>query len=140
MNPEFIINGTFDTDLSGWTDNSTAPSEVLWNAGAVSFMGMEEGANAVLTQTVNLPHECIDKNFKLSFDISSLNMEADYRGSCFIGSNSDEKKYGEIVIDFSGIYEIMFTDLNVLDLIFTFDMEGVGSSFLLDNVSFREQG
>lgn len=31
--PELIVNGTFDTDLSGWTDASSAPSTVIWSGG-----------------------------------------------------------------------------------------------------------
>jgi len=31
--PELVSNGTFDTDLTGWTDASTAPSVMAWSGG-----------------------------------------------------------------------------------------------------------
>lgn len=48
---ELIVNGTFDTDLTGWTDASTAPSTIEWSDGkAVSVI---DGSNpARLRQTV----------------------------------------------------------------------------------------
>jgi hypothetical protein len=31
--PELVTNGTFNTNLDGWTDASTAPSTMIWSGG-----------------------------------------------------------------------------------------------------------
>src|SRR5210317_1676470 len=34
---ELVTNGTFDTDLSGWTDTSELTGSATWNSGAVDL-------------------------------------------------------------------------------------------------------
>lgn len=47
--PELCVNGTFDTDLTGWTDASTAPSNVTWSSGRAS---LNAGSTARLRQGI----------------------------------------------------------------------------------------
>lgn len=38
LGPELVVNGTFNTDLTGWsTTSSTAPGTVIWNAGVAEI-------------------------------------------------------------------------------------------------------
>lgn len=49
---ELVKNGTFDTDLSFWSDASTAPSTIIWSAGTA--LSQTDGTNAArLRQTIN---------------------------------------------------------------------------------------
>lgn len=48
---ELIVNGTFNTDLSGWSDASTAPSTIIWSAGTA--LSQTDGvAAARMRQTI----------------------------------------------------------------------------------------
>lgn len=38
LGSELVANGTFDTDLTGWTDNSSAGGAIAWNAGRVDLV------------------------------------------------------------------------------------------------------
>jgi hypothetical protein len=38
IGPELVTNGTFDTDLTGWTDNSSAGGTIAFNAGQVDLV------------------------------------------------------------------------------------------------------
>lgn len=53
---ELIVNGTFDTDLTGWTDASNVGYETTWEAGAAQLNGGGTGNTSRLRQQVpNLP-------------------------------------------------------------------------------------
>lgn len=44
VGPELVLNGTFNTDLSSWTDASTAPSAMSWSSGQA--VSVTDGVNA----------------------------------------------------------------------------------------------
>ncbi len=48
---ELVVNGTFNSDISGWTDASTAPSSVTWSGGT-AILNSPDGSTARLRQTV----------------------------------------------------------------------------------------
>lgn len=49
---ELVVNGTFDTDLSGWNNTSTAPSRVFWEDGRANTEFNGSG-NCRITQPIN---------------------------------------------------------------------------------------
>lgn len=47
LGPELITNGDFATDLTGWTDASTAPATVIWSAGAATWSTVGGGKGRI---------------------------------------------------------------------------------------------
>lgn len=69
--PELVVNGRFDTDLSGWTDASTAPSTVIWSAG-IALWQTDGVAGGRIRQSVTTE---IGKTYRLS-RLGSANLAA----------------------------------------------------------------
>jgi len=46
IGPELVTNGTFDTDTSGWTDNSGSGSSISWSSGKIYLDGTVAYAKA----------------------------------------------------------------------------------------------
>jgi hypothetical protein len=135
--PELIVNGTFGTNLLGWTNNSETPSEVIWNASQKAmFRGLADGKHARLRQDIAILGLGIGKRFRITFNISSLTAGAGYTGTFVCGTLSNPSRYYMQDINVSQTYETIFTAAE-LDIIVAIDLVGNTSSFLLDNVSLK---
>jgi hypothetical protein len=135
--PELVVNGTFNTDLSSWSNNSQAPSQVIWNAAtAAMFRGLDDTSFASLNQLVNIVPLSMGKKFRASFSISSLNTGAGYDGRFYVGTISNPTKYFNQEINNQGLFEVIFIP-DYLDIVISAYLKGNGSSFLLDNVSLK---
>lgn len=65
-NPELVTNGSFASDLSGWTTQVAGTSTVTWNNGAARIA--PDGTNAaLLSQQLNL---VAGRTYELSFTVS----------------------------------------------------------------------
>lgn len=53
---EAITNGTFDTDISGWTNASTGTGSVAWNSGVarLTSFGSAGSDRAIMRQTITV--------------------------------------------------------------------------------------
>jgi hypothetical protein len=135
--PNLIVNGTFNTDLSGWDDISEAPSQVIWNgAGTAMFRGMADGMQAGLNQMVQIIPASVGRTFEGSYSISSLSSGGGYEGIFMVGTITQPYKYLNRSINATGAFTFSFEPTE-LDIVVRVIMQGVGSSFQLDNVVLR---
>lgn len=64
---DLITNGSFTTDLTGWTDYSVSPGSAVWNSGHVDLNGGTDGVGAV-GQAINT---VANKTYLLTFDVGT---------------------------------------------------------------------
>lgn len=83
-----ITNGTFDTDLSGWTVAPYPLSSWIWSSGGALYTGADEGG--YLSQNV-LTENC---NYSISFDLTITDLGGCGSGSVTISAGTNT--YGPI--------------------------------------------
>ena len=121
---ELVTNGTFDTDLTGWTDPNAH-----WSVVAGEAYHAANGIHYPLIQTV-IPD---NKTYTLSFDLNVIQGAAkvslghiDGVTDLILGSNL-----------LSGSYSFTFSTTAYDSIIFNRHFSGSNNEFYLDNVSLR---
>lgn len=124
--PNQIVNGTFDTDTSGWTVNN-ANCVLTWQSGGTMLFESTSYAYAKVTPVLNLGATA--KTFRVYFEISSwvsglINVHVGLGVSGNIVNGNGDYTYDYVG---SGLTE------------FQLRPNGGGTgSFVIDNISVRE--
>lgn len=132
---EYVTNGTFDTDIIGWTDNSTGSATIEWsadNGGSLLLTGAGESVQAIADQQVAAT--TAGTRYKLTFDVYSISggfADVD------VGTSVGDDSLSENHITSSGSYEDEFTAIGATTWI-RIDAEGEGNTVYIDNVSIQE--
>jgi hypothetical protein len=116
---ELVTNGTFDTDLSGWT----AGSDWSWDDGKARDSGTNPNPAAALSQSISTTS---GKVYAISFDVSGLSggSPALSWGGSTVFNFSDNGRYEKYVIATASSQTLQFSGQNAL--------------YYLDNISVRE--
>ena len=134
--PELVTNGTFDTDLSGWTDfygHGTAS----WEAGKMRLSCLPEGCGSQTLQRQIVSVE-EGKTYAVSVDLDATN------ASCYnnVATRFSVTGNGSLTLQAGNGESGTFTDTFIatgtsvnLDIITGCD---AGSYSFIDNVSLRE--
>jgi len=136
--PELVVNGGFTTDLSGWTDLSISPSQVVWNSGQAYFRGLSADTYAGLLQQINISPTGLNKAFRVGANVGSWNAGAGNNARFIVGTITQPYKYLAHTISGPGAFDTIIYPTE-LDIVIRVILEGNGSSFLLDNVSLKRQ-
>jgi hypothetical protein len=116
---ELVTNGTFDSDLSGWT----AGSSWSWVSGKAYDGDTQAGSHAELEQSISVTS---GKVYAISFDISGLsggNPSVSWAGSTLVQITADAS-YTEYVVATGSSHTLQFSGQNAL--------------YYVDNVSVKE--
>jgi hypothetical protein len=116
---ELVTNGTFDTDLSGWT----AGSSWSWVSGKAYDGDTQSGTHAELAQLISVTS---GKVYAISFDISGLsggNPTVSWAGSNLVQITADGS-YEEYVVATASNHTLQFSGQNAI--------------YYVDNISVRE--
>ena len=121
VNSELIANGTFDTDISGWTDNSESGGSISWDASG--YLNLTTGAS-------NL-------NEGRAFQNASVEVGKSYRVKFTIVSG------GGVVykIDAArgvGSYEVVFTASDPTYQVLFRNFSNTNGTSSIDDVSLKE--
>jgi len=130
LGPELITNGTFDTDLSGWTA-SAADADITWQSGAMRLQ-RTGGYSLLVGQDAGLES---GKWYQVSATVSEWNSGT--MGLCVSPSIGGSP---------TSLEQSFSADTGVRSLVFLGDSSlpvigfstSVGGDFVLDNVSVRE--
>ena len=136
--PELVVNGGFTTDLSGWTDLSISPSQVVWNSGQAYLRGLSADTYAELLQQINISPLGLNKAFKVGANVGGWNAGVGNNARFIVGTITQPYKYLSHTISGVGAFDTIIYPTE-LDIVIRVTLEGNGSSFLLDNVSLKRQ-
>jgi len=95
---ELVTNGTFDTDLTGWTDQSSGSGTVSVVSSQLNLDGADSSNRAILNQSLTT---VIGRDYVVTFDV--IQLTGDY---LFYSSGSGQ---GELAITSTGSKTIEFT-------------------------------
>jgi hypothetical protein len=126
---ELVTNGTFDTDISGWTDSGTSGGSISWNA---------SGALDVISDGVGIGHASqaittvVGKTYVVSYDVLAAAAGGNihfYMGGTLAGSNyySDLSTVGSYSFSFVAASTVAYISLR----------EFTNGTSTLDNISVR---
>ena len=123
LGSELVTNGTFDTDLSGWS----SITNVTWssNFGGSAFMNAV-GTNAQFRQTISYE---VGKTYRISWEVKENN-------GCDFFRVYNNNSYTNITDNYIGTHYFDFTHTSGLNFILRNDR--VGSDITIDNVSVKE--
>ncbi len=131
---EYVTNGTFATDIVGWTDNSTGAGSVAWSASDGGTMIFTNGsAPATSRGDQQIAATVSGVQYAVTFDIPS----SSGNGTVEIGTSSGDNSLLSVVWNSSGSYEGTFVATGTttwIGLQFTTDENGA----YIDNVSVQE--
>jgi hypothetical protein len=132
---ELVTNGTFDSDISGWSDDSSAGGTVAWNAAGHADIINTTGT-ARFSQSNLAGAGATGKVWRLTFDVVAGSTG---NGSLYV--SDDGLGAGNIVSETitpdAGPREFFFISQND-DLDLSFRNFGAGTTFSIDNVSVQE--
>jgi hypothetical protein len=135
--PELIVNGTFNTDISGWTDISQAPSIFTWSGAASGMLRcMSAATHAGMQQQVIILPGSLGKLFVGSMQVTSFSTGGSYVGKFAVGTIANPTKYVNINIGSAAIYPFEFHP-DELTIVVTASVEGDGSLLLFDNITMN---
>ena len=123
---ELVTNGTFDSDISGWTDYSGAPSSISYSNGTMYLDGNSAYARA--TQTIST---VVGKTYTFTLTASGLSSETFQMWVGTYGvysSDTANKTFSD-----NGVSSLTFTATTTTTYITVF----TGYRFYIDNVSVR---
>jgi hypothetical protein len=130
IGPELVTNGTFDTDISGWVDASSAGGSIAWNAAryldVINTSGTARTYEDVVVEN--------GKVYEISFDVpaSTSSVAFFYLGSAsnteniFSGVAIPAGSYSFKIAAISNLFSLGFRNFNA------------GTTVSLDNISIRE--
>lgn len=98
-----ITNGTFDTNLTGWTDSDEAGGVSQWAAGGYMSLQGNGTAAAIRDQTITVAGGDLNKEHAIRLDI--------YQGECIlrVGSTSGGDEYIRETFLFPGLHSLTLT-------------------------------
>ena len=130
IGPELVTNGTFDTDISGWINDSAAGGSIAWNpAGYIDIINATGTARVYRNATVQS-----GKIYLLSFDAIASPSAADF---FYVGSTTNNAQIlnGQGIV--AGRNEFVFLATSTIASL-GFRNFGTGTTTTLDNISVRE--
>lgn len=98
---EYVTNGTFDSDIVGWTDNSTPPGAIAWDA---SYGGSMLLADKTARADQQLAATVAGVQYSVTFVIESSNGN----GTVEIGTSSGDDSLLSIPYTIAGTYTDTF--------------------------------
>ncbi len=102
---EYVTNGTFDTDIIGWTDNSTGNGSVSWSASYGGSAKLDCGANpAFARMDQQLAATVAGVQYSVSFYVETGNGA----GHVEIGTSSGDDSLLSVAYQSSGAYSGTF--------------------------------
>lgn len=123
LGPERVTNGTFNSDLSGWSiDNASPPArQVTWTAGGARIQN--DGSGNITLRQPNVFEA--NKSYRVTFTVTVASGGVDFlRGSTVIASISATGSYSYITGG-AALERLAFARSGVVDVI-------------VDNISVRE--
>jgi len=124
--PELVTNGTFDTDLSGWT----ADAWWVWDANGGDGRAYHPSSGDYKAISQN-PATLNGSSYKFNFDLTRVTGDIKIRYKNGAGGNVDT------IYTTSGLKEIIITDIQT-GTAFFFSRNTLTTEFYIDNVSVRE--
>ena len=125
---ELVTNGTFDSDISGWTDNSGSGSSISWSSGTIYLDGYTNYARADQQITT-----VAGKTYTLSADISGVGLNHHMQLWAGTAVNTSNLGYLQTVNSYNGPVSFSFTATSTTTWIRLF----TGWGNYVDNVSVR---
>jgi hypothetical protein len=122
---ELVANGTFDSDLTGWTDVSTGGSSVSWDSGHAKFNWVSE--IAALEQAIATT---VGKTYRITFNVNAVKI-----------SLSTNSGLGDVLAPRwfeSGVYTIEFVAQSEFTYVRFFTTQASYGGGTLDDVSCFE--
>jgi hypothetical protein len=125
IGPELVTNGTFDTDISGWTDQSTGSGSISWLSGSMAIYRLNGSNRGKARQDIS---GTSGKVYKISMNVlagSTTGAFINVNGSTIISTvPAGNSGTGYFVSDGSDGIEIFAA--------------GDAATALVDNISVRE--
>ena len=123
---ELVTNGTFDSDISGWTDNSNAGGSITWNASGylnlVATTDTSRAAQSIAVTTGNVYAVSLEVVSLGGSASSGLYLDGTVQGSVF--SSTGTLTFYYVAVDSS-------LDVSVRNF-------STGTTVSIDNISVRE--
>lgn len=128
--PELVTNGTFDTDLTGWTDQSESGGSIAWNAAGIALTtGVDGTQEGKAYQTISTT---AGKVYRLTATRSGAASRFDVSGINSFGAEIYISPTTTSSIDFVFVATTSTTYLNLRNL------TAFNSTAYIDNISVRE--
>lgn len=130
---ELVTNGTFDTDTSGWTDNSVGGSSISWNVSGYINLNVSAASEVALAdQSITT---VVGQTYVISIAaINSVNSTAIFVGTSLGNNNLVSQGIGT-----AGSYSFTFTATTTTTYIRLYSNNGGGGAATasLDNISVK---
>jgi hypothetical protein len=130
---ELVTNGTFDTDLTGWGDFSTAPGSTSWDSGTLAVTN--SGGSAGRSQQIDLDTP-VGRTFRVTFDATNADPANGHFFYAGVSSGSGAAYINSAIIT-EGENEFFFVPTDALSKI-SFRNFRDDTTLNIDNVSVRE--
>jgi hypothetical protein len=135
IGPELVTNGTFDTDVSGWSIDGTNTGDDVSFSFSSGQMLVSRGADSVGGRPYQQIAVEIGKTYHLTFDSSYLTGGASV---FYVGSTLAGNQYVSAIISSSTAEKRSFTFTAATSTMYITTWPAVNSSFTVDNISVRE--
>ncbi|RWJ41570.1 hypothetical protein [Mesorhizobium sp.] len=126
--PDLITNGTFDADLTGWTDSDTGTGESTWSAGAMRLVGVDGSNRARRSQVKTLVS---GRTYRITFDYVASSGAASIAVGTAVGSAS--------MVSIAGTLGIGFFVASQASVTITAMTGSGGGDVTFDNITLKEQ-
>ena len=128
---ELVTNGTFDSDLSGWSDDSSGTGTATQSAGRASLYRVDSSNRGKISQSFTLVS---GKTYLVSFEIISGNLQVHFKG----GSGTASQYFNGVNwnVASTGVYQTTFVASGT-DGYASFMGISDGVTGVVDNISVR---
>jgi len=131
---ELVVNGTFDSSLTGWTNPDTAPGTSTASGGG-ALMSNGTTGTARLRQSLAVPAS----SFELSFTVSGFSGASNATTLSLGNSGAGDATYGSVAITANGTYTRIITGVAAGTLGLAFLVSNISTSgATIDNVSVKQ--
>lgn len=124
---ELITNGTFNTDLNGWTSVSVAPGTIAWNAGTQSMDLTENAGKGAAFQAITT---VVGITYRLTFTVTGgtlqLRIGTSMNGTQILPDTAQTA--GSKTVDFVAISTTTYLE---------WSNQSAGTTYALDDVSCK---
>lgn len=137
VGPELVVNGTFVTDIAGWT--GVLSPTLSWNAGRLQMVSAGSGTRCVQTIT----GLTVGQNYRFSGDVVSVAGTADSTAAFRLTTSTDGSSTGQVyssppvAVGSSGSSKTSFIAASTSITIAC--LNGSGLTCLFDNLSLRTE-
>lgn len=128
LGPELIVNGTFDSGMSGWSFNNTAPATISEVGGVATWNTSSGGTGRLVQEFTTVP----GKTYKITYEILSSNGGPVTTNLFDINSSTDIAVYSSSAV---GKYSRVFIAKGSAT---RFQLASANYPYTADNFSIRE--